>query len=345
MAASVRIDSDAFGDLRFRRLGRLIGSDEYGALGRMAWLWRECTARQTHVLDEATVAEVVDPKHVVEAGLGEQVDGGIRIRGTNGRIEWLGKLRDARSAGGRARAANAARSGGQFASSPASSPAEHQLPAGTQLVESWQEPTSSTPGLASVPVTVTVPVPIPEKTGGVRGRARSQEPEPEPGPEPEPQPLPKPESESPLRGSSPPAFSSRSAERAGTKRAAKAVTEAERAEAERAIRFLNKRTGAAFRCEGYALELIAARMRDGATSDQLRIVIWDRCNEWLESERMRDCLRPKTLFRKSNFEEYLAIAEPRYLAGRSEPRAEEASRGAATPLLAMLRDAGGNSRG
>jgi hypothetical protein len=74
----------------------------------MAKLWRQCTQQQTHVLDAEMIVAVLGengPEALVKARLGEVVEGGIRIRGTRGRIEWLAKLRKNARKGGKAKAA------------------------------------------------------------------------------------------------------------------------------------------------------------------------------------------------------------------------------------------------
>jgi hypothetical protein len=107
MAASVRIESDAFEDLRYAVLARLCHlADADHAIGKMARLWRQCTAQQTYTLDPAIVASVLGengPSALVSSGLGEPAGDEIRIKGTEGRIEWLGKLRKNARKGGRAR--------------------------------------------------------------------------------------------------------------------------------------------------------------------------------------------------------------------------------------------------
>jgi hypothetical protein len=105
MAASVRIEDEVYGDVRYVHLGQLLGTNHYDAIGRMSALWRQCTQEQTYVLPEAVVRVVLDPDLAIEARLAERVDGGIRIRGTRGRIEWLGKLRKNSKKGGAARKA------------------------------------------------------------------------------------------------------------------------------------------------------------------------------------------------------------------------------------------------
>jgi len=109
MAASVRIEAGAFGDPRFELLGQLCGYNRHEALGRMANLWSLCTDRQEKIVDRVLVAACLGaagPEAIVQAGLGDaQPDGRIRVRGTEERINWLGKKREAAQRGGQARAA------------------------------------------------------------------------------------------------------------------------------------------------------------------------------------------------------------------------------------------------
>jgi hypothetical protein len=113
MAASVRIEDEAFGDGRYEHLGQLLGTTKFDALGRMSFLWRQCTQENSHVLPESFVRVFVDPEKLVESRLGERVDTGIRIRGTRGRIEWLAKLRKNGRKGGRPRKPNGYPNGNQ----------------------------------------------------------------------------------------------------------------------------------------------------------------------------------------------------------------------------------------
>lgn len=97
MGASVRTEDEAFSDERFTDLARAAGLvDADHARGKMSRLWRQCTIETTYILPRETVVGVLGDRGVeaiVCARLGEVVDGGIRIRGTRGRIEWLRKLR------------------------------------------------------------------------------------------------------------------------------------------------------------------------------------------------------------------------------------------------------------
>jgi hypothetical protein len=95
--ASVRTEEIAFSDLRFEVLAQLASlADADHARGKMNRLWRQCTIDQAYVLSAAVVRSVLGPNGVeaiIDSQLGEQVDDGIRIKGTKGRIEWLGKVR------------------------------------------------------------------------------------------------------------------------------------------------------------------------------------------------------------------------------------------------------------
>lgn len=110
MAASVRIEDEAFSDLRFEVLALTCSlADADHARGKMAKIWRQCCQQQTVCLPAAFVVSVLGPNAVEAletAALGEVIDGGIRIRGARGRIEWLGRLRKNSRKGGRANAAN-----------------------------------------------------------------------------------------------------------------------------------------------------------------------------------------------------------------------------------------------
>jgi len=85
MAASVRLDDEAFSDERFEVLASECGlADGDHARGKLARLWRQCTAQATYVLPERVIATVLGrsgPDALVSAGLGERVPEGIRLRG------------------------------------------------------------------------------------------------------------------------------------------------------------------------------------------------------------------------------------------------------------------------
>ena len=93
-APNVKLEGGVYSELRYHHLGALLGTSNYDAIGRMGHLWQFCTLQQTYVLEEALVRTVLSPDALVSAGLGERVEGGVRIKGTEGRIEWYGRLRE-----------------------------------------------------------------------------------------------------------------------------------------------------------------------------------------------------------------------------------------------------------
>lgn len=71
------------------------------------------------------------------------------------------------------------------------------------------------------------------------------------------------------------------------------------------IEFLNRKTGRRYRANGSTLEIVMARLRSGASKQELKAVVAKKCMDWREDERMEQYLRPKTLFSRTNFENYL----------------------------------------
>lgn len=69
--------------------------------------------------------------------------------------------------------------------------------------------------------------------------------------------------------------------------------------------FLNRKAERHYRPVKATLELIRARLHSGATAEQIRAVIAVKCREWRGRADMAQYLRPVTLFRASNFENYL----------------------------------------
>lgn len=55
--------------------------------------------------------------------------------------------------------------------------------------------------------------------------------------------------------------------------------------------------------------VIAKRLKEGYTVDQCKDVIGEKSNQWMGSAEMDRYLNPQTLFRKSNFDRYLAEAD------------------------------------
>lgn len=112
----VNVDAQAFLDSRFGVLAREMGWGEPDfAIGKMARLWMECTLRETDRLteDELSFAWVCDGSRaalaIISADLGEFVNTkrgtveqkSVRIRGCEGRTDWLEKKRKAGRSGGK----------------------------------------------------------------------------------------------------------------------------------------------------------------------------------------------------------------------------------------------------
>ena len=75
---------------------------------------------------------------------------------------------------------------------------------------------------------------------------------------------------------------------------------------EHVISHLNERASTRFRPEAKATRrLIAARLKDGYSPEDLTRVIDLKCADWLGSDKMRPYLRPETLFNATKFESYL----------------------------------------
>ncbi len=155
------IESTVWGDPRYERLASLLGVHKYEAIGRMAHIWAWATEIEQDVVTDGDLAILLGKeteiavRALVESRLGEVVDGGVRVKGCTGRIEWLGKMREGKRKGGRERAKTAKRSGGRFAANtPKSSPAATS----TKLVDDQQgvpaEPATTTTTTATTTTTI-----------------------------------------------------------------------------------------------------------------------------------------------------------------------------------------------
>lgn len=74
--------------------------------------------------------------------------------------------------------------------------------------------------------------------------------------------------------------------------------------ADEILTYLNSKTGNKYRPEKSNLALIQARLAS-ATVEQIQAVIDAKVTEWRADPKMRKFLRPSTLFRATNFEQYL----------------------------------------
>ncbi len=74
---------------------------------------------------------------------------------------------------------------------------------------------------------------------------------------------------------------------------------------------LCKRTGKEFKPQAAYCGGLYARIRDGATLDQLLHVVRVKCDQWMGNARMENRCTPETLFRPQNFERYVLESLPR----------------------------------
>jgi len=74
--------------------------------------------------------------------------------------------------------------------------------------------------------------------------------------------------------------------------------------------FLNQTAGKRFRPSKTNLDFIRCRLEDGITEDQLRKIVVRKCRDWLPDEKMRQYLRPATLFNRTQCEQYVGELVP-----------------------------------
>lgn len=78
-----------------------------------------------------------------------------------------------------------------------------------------------------------------------------------------------------------------------------------RESAKRIIDFLNKKTGRAYQHSDVFIEMICARLMDGATEQDCKSIIARKYMEWGSDEVMSKYVRPQTLFNRSKFANYV----------------------------------------
>ena len=71
------------------------------------------------------------------------------------------------------------------------------------------------------------------------------------------------------------------------------------------IEFLNEKAGRSYRPVAVNLEMIAARLAEGATLQDCKCVIAKKAREWNGDEKMEPYLRPATLFNRTKFAQYV----------------------------------------
>lgn len=76
------------------------------------------------------------------------------------------------------------------------------------------------------------------------------------------------------------------------------------AQALEVLAFLNLRTGRDYQPVASNMVLIKARLKEGATVDDMRMVIAKKVRDWTPDDKMREYLRPATLFNATKFAQY-----------------------------------------
>lgn len=87
----------------------------------------------------------------------------------------------------------------------------------------------------------------------------------------------------------------------GTQAPAKTGVQAQALEV---LAFLNLKTGRDYQPVASNMVLIKARLKEGATVDDMRMVIAKKVRDWTPDDRMREYLRPATLFNATKFAQY-----------------------------------------
>jgi len=75
-------------------------------------------------------------------------------------------------------------------------------------------------------------------------------------------------------------------------------------DAKQVLEFLNQKTGRHYEPVKANLQLITARLKEGASVDDLRAVVAKKCREWAGDPKMAQYLRPATLFNATKFAQY-----------------------------------------
>lgn len=92
---------------------------------------------------------------------------------------------------------------------------------------------------------------------------------------------------------------------------AKLVSRSHTLEAEAVLSYLNRATGKGFEFRNRSGDLTASaekiiqRLKQGYTPEELKEVAFAKCEQWKDDDKMAEFLRPSTLFRRENFEQYL----------------------------------------
>jgi len=82
------------------------------------------------------------------------------------------------------------------------------------------------------------------------------------------------------------------------------------------LQYLNERAGKRFRQIPANHKHIKGRLREGATVEQLKLVTDYQVAQWMNDDKMRQYLRPSTLYSSEHWDEYLMAAQEWNAKGR-----------------------------
>lgn len=82
---------------------------------------------------------------------------------------------------------------------------------------------------------------------------------------------------------------------------------------------LQEACGRRFTLGGKQAGFVRARLKEGATVEELALVVAHKCAAWAKDPKMREYLRPETLFCAKHWEAYLIAAQEWDAAGRPDP--------------------------
>ena len=88
------------------------------------------------------------------------------------------------------------------------------------------------------------------------------------------------------------------------KQESKPIKKEVRQVAEKVIQYMNEKVGSTFSTKGSNIELISARIAEGFSISDFKLVIDKKVNDWKGTDQQK-YLRPITLFSKTKFENYL----------------------------------------
>jgi uncharacterized phage protein (TIGR02220 family) len=89
------------------------------------------------------------------------------------------------------------------------------------------------------------------------------------------------------------------------------------------LNFLNAKTNRHYRATDVTFKPIIARLREGYTIQECKAVVVRKCREWGGDDKMRQYLRPETLFGCTKFAQYVGEVPPPDAVSESESHPQQ----------------------